>query len=296
VNLCKNANDISQYVLVIETLGSMIRAKQGYNVRGLLYTIQFFASLARRSNLPIQPLLDALRLEYAHLRREDDPDRQIGMMVCLVEIIKICHSTNPNLIESLLASAEGILVNDDNLPQSVSITFHYFVAKHCLFMDRFDEARTELDKAYDKVLSSGNVNNTVAILRQLIPLRMIVGIFPSKKLFEKFPSLWPTFKPILKAVARRDLCALRAQRSLALFGLVPRIELLIHRLIVRDIHRISGSRKVSLFVLAQVLQCSAGIAGEVAANLILEQRITGYISYEEGVLVLTGTEPFPKCF
>ena len=86
---------------------------------------------------------------------------------------------------------------------------------------------------------------------------------------------------------------------LKFFTLISRADLLVHRRIVREIHsQIQPARRIDFDLLAAALSferepVTLSEAEEVAANLIRANMLTGYISYEERALMLTGSSPFP---
>ena len=278
----------------------------------LVALLQGLSTIARKigPNGSAQSLLDALRLEYAHLRRDAKADmqKQVGMVTCLIEIIKICvvdRAANPSIVDSLLASTQGILSTDElGFPKSVSTTFYFYVAKHMLFLDDFDNAREQLEKALAQCLPSrASVmgRNRRRILYFLIPLRMTQGIFPTKQLLREFPDLDELYSPIVKAVRSKNFAefsrVLAENDSLStnFFTLWKRVENVIHRGILRQLWLQSGNiRRVDFSLFARVLgETNEGLVEEILGNLLREGLITGYISYEERAVMLTGANPFP---
>lgn len=281
------------YLNAMTAVGLLLK-EEGSPVSVLVYALEFLARRAGSS----QAVLDALRLEYAHLRRgaKTDFGRQIGMLVCLIRIIKICSSDNPTLIESLLASTAGIidLTNLDDYPKSISVPFHYYLGTHYMFMDKWGDAQTSLVAAYRDF-------PTEKILHKLVPLEIALGHFPRINFLKQFPILAALYLPVMQCIRQRDLAKLRSMHELAgeFFVLFTLIERHIHRLLVWDICQISAARRVDLSVLQAALSVSLEDSNfsstqteEIAANLILNGHVTGYISYEEGVLMLTGANPF----
>ena len=300
-------------VAAIGVTGSVVRqqdgADQAVSIKTLVGILISLAEtgmkLSAKAKISRQPLLDALRLEYAHFRRDAkvDSDKRVGMALCLVEIIKICVSDRvPGIVDSLIASGAGILDTEEDLPKSVSITLKFFMAKHLLFLDQFEAARTELLVAYRSLPRNvAQSKNEESILWYLIPLQLSQGLFPSIRILKKYPRLAALYKPLLKAVRRMDIPSVRTQLAVAVntsfFFLSKRIELLVFRSLVKQVYEVSDKkRRVELEVLAVVFNLSnkPSIVEEIVANLILCGMITGYISYEEQAVMLTGSNPFPS--
>jgi len=260
-----------------------------------------------QSHISPQGVLDALRTEYAHLRRDAKIDgrKKISMVIVLIEMIKICTTDlgNPNIMESILASTQGILDDMTGLPKSVSVTFHFFLSKHHLFLDQFETARVELEQASRSLIWTKPTKAGNRILFSLIPLNMVRGIFPRKNWLKNFPDIFNLFYPIIRAIRGRDLSTLSRLLDSSdtlknnFFFLLHKLPLLVHRLLLKDIVDISESRRVSVGLYSEILRLSAAPVidspTEIFSILIHEGMISGYISYEENVLMLTGSSPFP---
>jgi hypothetical protein len=286
----------------------------------LVSFLQALSSLGRKlchSPSSSQTLLDALRLEYAHLRRDakTDLDKQVGMVICLIEIIKICifdSSANPGIVDSLLASTQGILSFESGaedsvqFPKSVSTSYYFYLAKHLLFLDNFDGAREQLEKALSltpthPVFDSVMYRNKQRILWHLIPLKLVQGTFPTKNLLKTYPDIDRMYRPILNAIRHKDLDRLRknlnGNRSLVntFFTLFRKLDNWVYRGIVKEIWNISKeTRRVDFGLFSNIMgNLDEGLTEEILGNLIREGLINGYLSYEERTLLLTGSNPFP---
>lgn len=314
--------------LILSTLalvGSLIKAQDSSSSDGsspsplsipaLTGTLQALSTLARRlfksattNSISLgspQTLLDAFRIEYAHMRRDakNDIEKKTAMVVVLIEMIKICvvDLSNPNIIESILASTQGILDTDDDhstLPKSISATYHFYLSKHHLFLDNFDQSRTELQSALKQLISS--MTNTNRVLFHLIPLQLVRGIFPSKNwLKNSHPVVFQTYYPIIRAIRSRNLEKLhdlldeQVVLKQTFFFLLKHLDLLVFRLILKDIVFLNGGKKQVSFSLFEDIVGPTISSSEILAILIQQGMINGYITYEENVLVLTGSNPFP---
>jgi hypothetical protein len=292
-------NDSSAYqacVSAINTIGSMSRQDASLSNR-VAVTLQIsLAQIAMHLSKKFsrQVLLDVLRQEYAHLRRDakEDTEKRIGMALCLIVIIQICIQDRvPGIVDSLVASGQGIL-DDSQLPKSVSIRLKFFMAKHLLFLDDFEGARTDLLMAFNAMNPSLHIRNREIVLMKLIPLQLAKGLFPNRNLLRQFSNVSQRYLPVLKAVRRKDVKAVRSllESDETLFYLTRRIELWVYRGILREVFAVS-KRRIDLEVLDDLF--SGNSSEEILANMIQLNLITGYISYEERALMLTGSNPFP---
>jgi hypothetical protein len=288
--LIKNSEDDS---------GSLVHALNVVTGVGRKIISHLLSSIRIRS---AQTLLDSLRVEYAHLRRDAKtvPAKQVGMLLVLIHILRICMDDlkNPNIIESILASTAGILSQETSaVPKPIAITFHYYMAKHYMFLDNWDEAREELVTAWRLFpvgMTSTQRANAEKILFFLIPLNLVEGILPTQKIFCEYPNLAKMYRPIIQAVKSGDVKQYRqlVESDLvlrnSLFFLLNRIELLVHRRCAQKIFQITQNRKIDFDMYSEI----SGEPADVFAILILEKLISGYISYEEQALLLTGNNPF----
>ena len=293
--------EFTSYLSVIRMVGTMLKnnlsSSSEIPVSSQVVVLQTFASLARSAaHYRSQVLLDALRLEYAHLRRDAraEIEKKIGMVVCLIEIIKICiidSSANPGIVDSLLASTQGLLEEDD-LPRSVSTSLNFYVAKHRLFLDDFEGAERELSIAYSNCAAVGG-KNVERILFLLIPLRMAHGVFPTKSLLLNYPHLDRVYRPILRSIFSKNIkqfnFSIQPLQGV-LFTLAHKLQRLVYREIVRAIWELSGKqRRIDLAVFQKIVPLADAM---VFASLIRFGLVSGYVSYEEQALVLTGSNPF----
>ena len=294
-------------VAAVGALGSAAR-QESVSTHNAIALLLGVVNLAKKIDVTIskQTLLDALRLEYSHLRRDarEDSDKRAGMALCLVEIIKLCIDDQvPGIVDSLLASSQGIL-ETENLPKSVAVTLKFFIAKHLLFLDDFETARRELLIARSSMQMKSQ-SQLEQVLSLLIPLQLSNSLFPTLTFLNQFPRLKSAFFPLLKAVRKGDLFQTRkCMRDLKMeevfFVLTRRIELVVYRTIVKKVFETNpGKRRIDFEILNSVFEFSAqksvssACVEEIVANLVFHGFMTGYLSYEEQALMLTGANPFP---
>jgi hypothetical protein len=295
-------------VASVAALGTLAR-QEGVNSHNVMLILLGVVAIAKRLSVGFskQGILDALRLEYAHLRRDAraDVEKRIGMALCLIEIIKICVADQvPGIVDSLLASGQGI-VEIDQLPQSVAVTLKYYVAKHLMFLDDFSGARSELLSSHN-ALKPSHLAQQERVLFLLIPLQLSRGLFASrKKILDKYPRLGTMYLPLLRAVRKGNLAEVRVylkKLECDFFILTRRIELIVYRRLVKKIYEESDrKRRVDMETVHAIFsfasghegRLSANMAEEIIANLIMKNLISGYLSYEEQALMLTGSNPFP---
>ena len=142
------------------------------------------------------------------------------------------------------------------------------------------------------------MSNTNRVLFYLVPLQLVRGVFPTKEYLKKFPTVFDIYYPIIRAIRGRNLSKLHEliNHQIVLkktfFFLLKKLDLLVYRLILKDIVAQSDGKKQISFALFNDIVPGKS-PSEIFAMLIQESMINGYISYEENVLVLTGSNPFP---
>ena len=174
-----------------------------------------------------------------------------------------------------------------------------------LFLDDFDGARSELLTAHSAI-KMNYLSQQERVLWLLIPLQLAQGIFPSReRTLYRFPRLREAFSPLLRAVRQGNIhaarnCMCQLGMDTQFFVLTRKIELVIFRRLIRRVFEISGKRRIDLFVLKPVFDFSSkdslslNVVEEILANLVLNGLVSGYLSYEEQAVMLTGSNPFAK--
>lgn len=186
------------------------------------------------------------------------------------------------------------------------MTYHYFVGRLSLLSSQFARAERQLTFAFDKCPASA-LKNKRLILRYLVPVRLVLGVFASPALLRKYNLFY--FEKLCRAVDRGDLrlfeAELEANQRLFIrqgsYLLVERARTIAYRNFFCRVHSLHpvGTAKLDIGVFKRCLGAT-GVCMDVdeiecvLANLIFKGYIKGYLSHQHSKLVVSKGNAFPS--
>jgi hypothetical protein len=147
----------------------------------------------------------------------------------------------------------------------------------------------------------------------LIPVKLILGTLPSRKLLEKYELR--EFVDVVEAMRRGDARTLDAALSdgestfikQGTYLILEKLRMSVYRTLFKKVHAIHGetadAAKANQVSLAKFQTALAWCGADdvdldevecIVANLIFRKFIKGYISHKNRVLVLSKADPFPS--
>ena len=221
---------------------------------------------------------------------------------------------NLRLCQNLIRAVEGPgfpkalngeVVSGRSFPIAQLVTYHYFVGRLSLLNSRFAHAERQLTFAFDRCPASAAKNKRL-ILRYLVPVRLVLGVFASKALLEKHQLFY--FEKLCRAVDRGDLRLFEAeldahQQRFIRHGsylLVERARTIAYRNFFRRVHLLHppGTAKLDIQMFQRCL-AATGVRMDsdevecVLANLIHKGFVKGYLSHQHAKLVVSKGNAFP---
>ncbi|KAL1522651.1 hypothetical protein AB1Y20_017629 [Prymnesium parvum] len=200
---------------------------------------------------------------------------------------------------------DGQSLDGRSFPVSQLVSYKYFVGRLSLLNSQFSRAERELNFSFVHA-PRRSFKNKRLVLRYLVPVKIVLGSFPSIKLLEKYKL--PYFIPICRAVHRGDLRAFEAELSAhqqlfirhGSYLLVERAKIIVYRNFFKRVHELHppATTKLDVKKFKQLLNV-IGVEMEVdeiecvLANLIYNGYIKGYISHQHGKLVVSKGVAFP---
>jgi hypothetical protein len=225
---------------------------------------------------------------------------------------------NLRLCQNLIKAVErpGFVGNPDALqgesvagrtfPVAQLVTYHYFVGRLSLLNSQFTQAERQLTFAFERCLASALTNKRL-ILRYLVPVRLVLGVFPSPQLLRKHRLFY--FENLCRAVDRGDLRLFEReldahQQRFIRHGsylLVERAKTIAYRNFFLRVHSLQSveTNKLDIGMFKRCLDAT-GVRMDVdeieciLANLIYKGYIKGYVSHQNSKLVLSKVNPFPS--
>ena len=192
-----------------------------------------------------------------------------------------------------------------SFPMAQLVTYHYFVGRLSLLNSQFGIAQDHLLFSFERCPAASYKNKRL-ILRYLVPVRLVLGVFASKELLTKYDL--PQFVPLCHAVHRGDLRLFERQlddyQHLFIrhgsYLLVERAKTIAYRNFFRRVYSLhpEGTTKLDVAMLKRCLDATGVNLDHdeiecVLANLIYKGYIKGYLSHQHGKLVVGKTNAFP---
>jgi len=200
---------------------------------------------------------------------------------------------------------DGQVISGRNFPMAQLVTYHYFVGRLSLLNSQFARAERQLTFSFDRC-PAASFKNKRLILRYLVPVRLVLGVFASPALLRKYQL--EQFVPLCRAVDRGDLRTFEReldehQQLFIRHGsylLIERAKTIAYRNFFQRVHSLSpaGTAKHDVALFKRCLDVSGVVMDTdeiecVLANLIYKGYIKGYISHQHGKLVVSKGNAFP---
>jgi hypothetical protein len=200
---------------------------------------------------------------------------------------------------------DGQVVSGRSFPIAQLVTYHYFVGRLSLLNSQFARAERQLTFAFERCPSAAPKNKRL-ILRYLVPVRLVLGVFASPALLEKHDL--PYFSQLCRAVHRGDLRTfereLDTHQQLFIrhgsYLLVERAKTIAYRNFFKRVHALfpAGTTKLDIQMFRRCLSAT-GVSMDadevecVLANLIYKGYVKGYLSHQHSKLVVSKDKAFP---
>ena len=270
--------------------------------------------LKRRGEKP-SCLADAgstLMLVYRAVSQTSNAEKKTPQLHVVNALFKVYFELNALHLCKNLINAVNLptFLPFDSFPKSEKVTYNFYVGRLAVFEDAYERAEKHLAYAFAKCHKSSKKNIRL-ILRYLIPVKLILGILPSKKLLETYGL--NEFRDVVEAMRRGDArlldSALDAGEAEFIrqgtYLILEKLRMSVYRTLFKRVHAIHGaaepakSNQVALrkFQIALEL-CGADVDADevecIVANLIFRKFVKGYISHKNKVVVLSKTDAFPS--
>jgi hypothetical protein len=232
--------------------------------------------------------------------------KKLGCLYVVNNLFKIYFKLNTlRLCKNIIRAVESpVFPKMKEFKKRDTVTYHYYTGRLSMFEDQYKKAEDSLDfslahcpKKYPR--------NKQLVLQYLVPLKMLLGKFPTELLLTKYNL--DEYKLLAKAVKEGNLKVfeeetrryqfLFVQRGVYL--IVEKLKIITYRNFFKRIVHITGSNKVPL------KSCETGLRVMgmqdvdvdeiecILANLIFEGYIKGYIAHKAKYLVVSQKTAFP---
>jgi len=234
----------------------------------------------------------------------EEGSKKAGVLYIVNQLFALYFSLNTlRLCKNLVRPVESRSLHQYGRAGDL-VTYRYYVGRLYMFEDQYDLAETNLEYALQHCHKTA-LTNKKAILRNLIPVKLLRGRFPTQSLLKKYEL--NEFMSMVDSIYNGNLRAfndsLTRYQDLfirrGIYLLLEKCKTVCYRNLLKRIHHVLDKKPhLSLMELAKAFKW-LGVPMEldevecILANLIFRGYIRGYISHTNRVLVLSKSNPFP---
>jgi hypothetical protein len=251
-------------------------------------------------------------LVYRAVSQTSDAEKKTPQLHIVNVLFKVYFKLNALHLCKNLINAVNLptFLPFDSFAKSEKVTYNFYVGRLAVFEDAYERAEERLSYAFSKCHKHSR-KNVRLILRYLIPVRLILGILPSKKLLEMYDL--KEFYDVVEAMRRGDARLLNASLDAGeaefirqgTYLILEKLRMSVYRTLFKKVHAIHGemdpgkSNQVALAKFQRALEwCGISVDIDevecIIANLIFRKFVKGYISHKNRVVVLSKTDAFPS--
>ncbi|VDL84808.1 unnamed protein product [Schistocephalus solidus] len=251
-----------------------------------------------------QLIMKLFQICAADSRTAIEDSKKRGMMGLANQLFKIYFQINKlNLCKSIIRAIENMNM-DPHFSLAQRVTFNYYVGRKAMFDGEFKLANTALTFAFERCLSSSERNKRMVLI-YLIPVRMLLGIFPQQKLLGKYNLR--EFEGIAEAAKSGNIKRLNEDLgryedffiSCGIFLILEKLKVIAYRNLFK---RIASILKTHLLPIAAFTDALKFMGMEdvdsdetscILSNLIYDGKIKGYLAHQQQKLVVSKVQAFP---
>lgn len=248
-------------------------------------------------------LMGCFRVCAADNRSGEEDTKRIGMLALVNQLFKVYFRINKlHLCKPLIRAIESSPFKD-SFSLSQQVTYRYFVGRKAMYDSNYKAADEYLTYAFENCHKSSRKNKRL-ILIYLVPVKMLLGYIPSKKVLEKYDVI--QFWDLVQAVCQGNLKLFDELMEMhesffikcGIYLIVDKLKIVAYRNLFRKVYLILNTHQIPV----ESLQCALEYLGQdvdldetqcIVANLIYEGKIKGYISHQHRKVVVSKQNPFP---
>lgn len=248
-------------------------------------------------------LLACFRICAADNRTDDRDTKRRGMMALVNQLFKVYFRINKlHLCKPLIRAIESSPFKD-TFALSQQITYRYFVGRKAMFDSDYKAADKYLSYAFENCHRMCQKNKRL-ILIYLVPVKMLLGYIPNRKVLEKYDVL--EFWDLVQAVCQGNLKwfdeIMEKHETFfircGIYLIVDKLKIIAYRNLFKKVYMILNTHQIPV----ESLQTALEFLGQdvdldetqcIVANLINEGKIKGYISHQHRKVVVSKQNPFP---
>lgn len=231
-------------------------------------------------------------------RSESQVSKRWGMMHIVNQLFKIYFKINKiNLCNPLKRVIENSGLKDQ-FPQSHQIVYKFYVGRQAMFENDYETAAQYFEFAFQKCPSSYKKNKKI-ILVYLIPVNMLRGLMPNKKLLIKY-DLKP-FEEIVGSVKQGNILKFNQDMERyesffiesGVYLFLEKLKMTTYRNLFKKVASLLNIAQIPIDAFVDILKfldeddMDNDVCQCILSNLIYEGKIKGYISHKHNKLVIS---------
>ncbi|XP_017768757.1 PREDICTED: PCI domain-containing protein 2 [Nicrophorus vespilloides] len=250
-------------------------------------------------------LMGCFRVCAADNRSSEESTKRIGMLNLVNQLFKVYSKINKlHLCKPLIRAIESSPFKE-SFSLSQQITYRYYVGRKAMFDSDYNAANEYLTYAFENCHKDSRKNKRL-ILFYLVPVKMLLGYMPSRKVLEKYDV--QQFWDLVQAVSQGNLKLFDELMEkheqffikCGIYLIVDKLKIIAYRNLFRKVYLILNTHQIPVDALQTALVSLGQTDVDtdetecIVANLIYEGKIKGYISHQHRKVVVSKQNPFPS--
>lgn len=252
-----------------------------------------------------EALMTCFRICTADNRSSEYDTKKWGMMNLVNQLFKVYFRINKlHLMKPLIRAIDSSPLKE-RFSLSQQITYRYFVGRKAMFDSDYVSANEYLTYAFQRCHKMSKKNKRL-ILIYLVPVKMLLGYMPTKAVLEKYDllQLWEVVEAVKSGRVNQLSDVMQKHQTFfikcGIYLILERLKIITYRNLFKKVYLCENSHVIPMDHLLTALQMMESPEIEleeahcILANLILEGKVKGYISFQHQKVVLSKSDAFPK--
>ncbi|CAH1963445.1 unnamed protein product [Acanthoscelides obtectus] len=248
-------------------------------------------------------LMGCFRVCAADNRSAEEDTKRLGMLALVNQLFKVYFRINKlHLCKPLIRAIESSPFKE-NFPLGQQVTYRILVGRKSMYDSDYKAADEYLTYAFENCHRASRKNKRL-ILIYLVPVKMLLGYIPSRKVLEKYDVLqfWDLVQAVCQGNLKQFDQLMLTHESFfiqcGIYLIVDKLKIVAYRNLFKKVYLILNTHQIPVESLMNALQ----FLGQdvdldetqcIVANLIYEGKIKGYISHQHRKVVVSKQNPFP---
>jgi len=249
-------------------------------------------------------LMSCFRVCASDNRAAPEDSKKWGMLNLVNQLFKIYFKINKlHLCKPLIRAIDSLPIKD-KFSISQLVTYRFYVGRKAMFDSDYKSAEDYLSFAFQRCHRRAKKNKRL-ILIYLLPVKMLLGQMPKRELLEKYDLL--QFADVARAVSSGNLSLLNKALELneaffikcGIYLILEKLKTITYRNLIKKVTLIMKTHQLPINTFTVAFQWMGDVDIDddemqcIIANLIYEDKIKGYISYQHKKLVVSKANAFP---